>query len=103
MRNQTKSKSLKESKTMKNVNESPTIYPIASDNLPLKELRKIEKKCKSMGLELEGNIYLIQSDKDGNVLLKDELNSSHCLQILSNCLEKKLEKFCKQLEKCGKK
>jgi hypothetical protein len=74
------------------------MFPFTSDSLPLKEIQKIQKKCKTVGLMIEGEIFFTQGDSKGNILLKDALDSNLCLQVLSKYLEDCIKNIVKEHE-----
>ena len=66
-----------------------------SDSLSPEEVRKLEEQVDSLQLRLEGNIFLIQCDKDGKELLKDEIDGEVCLKLINYILEDSIKEQLK--------
>lgn len=61
---------------------------VKSSDLSLEEIREIEKQATGMAFELEGKINLVQTNDEGEVLIRDEMPVEACLIILRDELEK---------------
>ena len=48
----------------------------------LKEAEKLQNTCKSMDIELQGKIFLVQKDENGEEVLRDELDSEIVLKAI---------------------
>lgn len=59
---------------------------IKSTDLPLEFIRQLEEKCDTLSIALEGKVYMIQS-KDGEELLKDEMDGKIVVQLIKNAIE----------------
>ena len=72
-----------------NVNHYVYDLPIDSKNYTTECVRELEQMSDSMSLELKGNVYLLQT-KDGEVLIRDQLNSQYVLEALSLIIQESI-------------
>lgn len=58
------------------------------------------KSVETLDIELDGNIYLVEKDKDGNVVGKSEIDGEVVLKMIVTILEQavKDEKFINSLD-----
>ena len=54
------------------------------------ELQQLNAKTASASLELEGKIFIVQKDKDGEIILRDELDGEICLKAMEIVISKGL-------------
>ena len=56
-------------------------------------LEEIDEKTEFLDFELEGKVFMIQKDKDGNVLLKEEMDGDILLKILLDMFSDAAENY----------
>jgi len=56
-------------------------------------LEEIDEKTEFLDFELEGKVFMIQKDKDGNVLLRQEMDGDVLLKILLDMFSDAAENY----------
>lgn len=57
------------------------------------DFREIDEKTEFVDFKLEGKIWMIQKDKDGNVLLEQEMDGEILLKILLDMFSDAAENY----------